>query len=247
MTLRLYDDLAPWWPLLSDPAGYAEEAAVVAEILRTKARRPVQEVLELGSGGGNNAYHLKAHFRLTLTDLSAPMLSVSEALNPDCRHLRGDMRSLRLDDRFDGVVVHDAIMYMTTVEDLRTALRTAFVHLRPGGIALFVPDDVRETFRAGHESGGHDAPDGSGLRYLEWSWDPDPDDTSFIVDFAFLLREPDGSVTAVHDRHLNGLFDLDTWHRLLADAGFADTATIRESDDVGWNPRHLLIGWASQA
>jgi len=218
---------------------------VVAEILRTKARRPVQEVLELGSGGGNNAYHLKAHFRLTLTDLSAPMLSVSEALNPDCRHLQGDMRSLRLDDRFDGVVVHDAIMYMATVEDLRTALKTAFVHLRPGGIALFVPDDVRETFRAGHESGGHDARDGSGLRYLEWSWDPDPDDTSFIVDYAFLLREPDGSVTAVHDRHLNGLFDLETWHRLLADAGFADTATIRESDDVGWNPRHLLIGWAS--
>ena len=245
MTLRFYDDLAPWWPLLSDPAGYAEEAAVLAEILRTKARRPVQEVLELGSGGGNNAYHLKAHFRLTLTDLSAPMLSVSEALNPDCRHLQGDMRSLRLDDRFDGVVVHDAIMYMATVEDLRTALKTAFVHLRPGGIALFVPDDVRETFRAGHESGGHDARDGSGLRYLEWSWDPDPDDTSFIVDYAFLLREPDGSVTAVHDRHLNGLFDLETWHRLLADAGFADTATIRESDDVGWNPRHLLIGWAS--
>lgn len=244
MPPRLYDDLAPWWPLLSDPADYAEEAAVVAEILRTRGRRPVHDVLELGSGGGNNASHLKTHFRLTLTDLSAPMLAVSAALNPEVPHLQGDMRNLRLEKQFDAVLVHDAIMYMTTVEDLRAALVTAFVHLRPGGIALFAPDEVRETFRAGHESGGHDAADGRGLRYLEWSWDPDPRDTSYLVDYAYLLRQSDGSVTTVHDRHVNGIFDLETWHRLLGEAGFAESATIREPDEVGWDPRHLLIGWA---
>ena len=56
--LRFYTDLAPWWPLISAPEEYAEEAAEAARHLRTAAI-PVGEVLELGSGGGNNAVHLK--------------------------------------------------------------------------------------------------------------------------------------------------------------------------------------------
>src|SRR3972149_1508073 len=58
-------------------------------------------VLELGSGGGNNASHMKAHFKLTLVDRSPAMLAVSRALNPECEHLEGDMRTLRLGRGFD--------------------------------------------------------------------------------------------------------------------------------------------------
>ena len=47
-------------------------------------------VLELGSGGGNNASHLKAQFRMTLVDRSPGMLAVSRALNPECEHVEGD-------------------------------------------------------------------------------------------------------------------------------------------------------------
>ncbi len=47
---RFYGDLAPWWPLLSPPAEYEEEAAFAASVLR-RAEIPVREVLELGSGG----------------------------------------------------------------------------------------------------------------------------------------------------------------------------------------------------
>ena len=54
MSERMYTDLAEWWPLISTPAEYAEEAAEAARHLRS-ASIPVYEVLELGSGGGNNA------------------------------------------------------------------------------------------------------------------------------------------------------------------------------------------------
>ena len=49
---RLYSDLAAWWPLISPPEEYTEEAAFAARLLG-QAARPVEEVLELGSGGGH--------------------------------------------------------------------------------------------------------------------------------------------------------------------------------------------------
>src|SRR5260370_768990 len=82
-------------------------------------------VLELGSGGGNSAFHLKAHFAMTLVDLSPRMLLVSRKLNPECEHIRGDIRTLRLGRTFDAVFVHDAICHMTTEPDLRAVLQTA--------------------------------------------------------------------------------------------------------------------------
>ena len=49
-----------------------------------------------------------------MTDLSAEMLAVSRTVNPECEHLRGDMRSLRLHRCFDVVLIHDAIMYVVS-------------------------------------------------------------------------------------------------------------------------------------
>ncbi len=89
-------------------------------------------MLELASGGGNNASHLKAHFQMTLVDVSSPMLRESQRINPECEHLVGDMRSLRLDRRVDSVFVHDAVDYLTNLDDLLAAMATAHLHLKPG-------------------------------------------------------------------------------------------------------------------
>lgn len=220
MPLALYHELAPWWPLLSAPEEYADEAAFYARALRAAGDAPPRTVLELGSGGGNNASHLKRHFAMVLAEPSDGMRAVSAALNPDCEHVAGDMRTVRLGRTFDAVFVHDAIGYMTTEADLRRALATVWAHCRPGGGALLAPDFVMELYAPGTECGGHDAPDGRALRYLEWHWDPDPDDTTYVVDYACLVRERDGTVRAVHDRHLEGLFPRALWLRLLVDAGF---------------------------
>lgn len=144
--LKMYGELAAWWPLLSAVEDYAEEAEFFVQLLSVAGLPQKPALLELGSGGGNNAFYLKRCFaQVTLTDLSPDMLTVSRALNPECEHVQGDMRALRLGREFDAVFVHDAIEYMTTAADLRRALETAWLHTRPGGVALFVPDNVRET------------------------------------------------------------------------------------------------------
>jgi ubiquinone/menaquinone biosynthesis C-methylase UbiE len=219
---KLYGELASWFHLLSWPADYTEEAEFARSLLASPNSPPSPTLLELGSGGGNNASHLKAHFKTTLTDVSEGMLDLSRNLNPECEHLRGDMKSLRLGRVFDAVFIHDAIMYMTKEADLRSALETARVHCKEGGIALFMPDVIRETFVSLTTHGGHDgtAGDGRSIRYIEWTFDPDPSDTTYTVDFAYLLRDGRGPVRVVQDTHVFGIFPRDTWLRLLNDAGF---------------------------
>ena len=110
---KLYGKLAPWFHLLTSPKDYAEEAAFYRKTLLDVCTKRPKTLLELGSGGGNNASHMKKHFAMTLVDMSPRMLALSKSINPECEHKRGDMRSVRLRREFDAVFIHDAIMYMT--------------------------------------------------------------------------------------------------------------------------------------
>jgi SAM-dependent methyltransferase len=233
--MRLYNELAAWWPLLSSPDEYAGEAAFIRRTMVENCEGMPATVLELGSGGGNNAKHLAPDFALTLVDVAEPMLAVSRNLNPGCEHVAGDMRTVRLGRTFDAVVIHDAIMYMTSEADLRLALANAYQHCREGGVAIFIPDFTRENFDAQTSEGGHDA-GGRGLRYLIWAFDPDPADTTYVEYFSLMLREGADTMTFEHERHLFGLFGHDDWLRWLREIGF-DATSIR--DDWG---RDVFIG-----
>lgn len=231
---KMYHEIADWWHLLSEPEHYAQEATFFRELM-VEYGGEVRTVLELGCGGGNNALHLKKHFEITLVDLSPGMLEQSRKLNPECRHIEGDMRSLRLDQRFDAVFVHDAVVYMLTEDDLRAAMATAHAHLRGGGVALFVPDFTAESFHPDTKHGGYDGED-RGLRYLEWVRPIEPGATTYTMDFAYLLRHPSGEVEVMQDRHTCGLFPRATWIRMLEETGFR--AAVRRDQ---WE-RELFVG-----
>jgi hypothetical protein len=195
----------------------------------------------LGSGGGNNASHLKQYFTMTLVDLSEDMLQLSWSLNPELEHIQGDMRTVRLNRQFDAVFMHDAVMYMTTLEDLRLAIRTASVHCKPGGLVLLAPDCTRETFKASTDCGGHDQ-GGRGLRYLEWEWDPDTADSTFLVEYAYLLREADGSVRSLYDRHTHGLFSREEWLSVLQQEGFQAQVLPFEHSELEPGSTEMFLG-----
>jgi len=216
----MYGELASWFHLITAPEDYKEEAAFFVKALTDACDAPPKTVQELGSGGGNNASHMKAHFDLTLVDISAEMLALSQTINPELDHLQGDMRNFRLGEEYDAVFVHDAVSYMTTKRDLRSAIKTAYVHCRPGGAALFAPDDLVETFDEKVNTGGHSDPNGRGIRYLEWSSDPTPKDTKVQTDYAYVIREANGAVRVEHDQHITGLFTRATWLQLLSETGF---------------------------
>jgi SAM-dependent methyltransferase len=246
---RLYRELAGWWPLISPPGEYTNEAAYLAAVLRSTAAIPVHDVLDLGSGGGHVAMHLKDRFTLTLADISGEMLEVSRRLNPQCRHVRGDMRTMSLGQQFDAVLTHDAIDYVTSRDDLAMVIATAFAHCRPGGIAVFVPDYVKDDFRA-LTGGGGGGEDGSGRKatFRERTWDPDPADDWVQAEYEFILQEADGTVQVVKETHRLGVFSRETWRQLLVAAGFLVRPDVTEGTGFanrsmpGKPPANIFIG-----
>jgi SAM-dependent methyltransferase len=242
MRWALYDELTPWYRLLDATEDHADEVAHYVAELGAHEGPPVRTLLELGAGAGNNGAYLKLHYTCTLTDLSPAMLDLSRALNPECEHALGDMRTLRLERQFDAVLLHDALTYMRTEAELRQAAETAFVHTRPGGVAIFAPDCVVETFAEDTEV--HEAEAGGrALRCLAWMWDPDPTDTEYTVDYVFMLREG-GALRVVHDTHHEGLFDRTTWLRVLHEVGFRAEWRPRPGIEPGVYVPELL--WAER-
>ena len=216
---RLYTDLAHLWPLMSPPEDYADEAACLRHELRKRLGSGRAPILDLGTGGGHLFHHIADGFDATVVDLSEAMLAHSRRLNPDVTHHTGDMRTVRLGETFDAVLIHDAIDYMTTEDDVRAAFATARAHLRPGGLFIVIPDNYVETFtppRVRHETRrGH----GAELTFVEYSWDPDPNDTQTETVYVFFF-EQDGELRVEVDRHVTGLFPIGTWERLFVESGF---------------------------
>ncbi len=153
------------------------------------------------------------------------------------------MRLLRLGRMFDGVLIHDAIMYMTSEEDLRAALVTAYEHCKPGGVVVIAPEWVAETFRPRTARDGVDA-GGQGVRYLEWIWDADPNETKVNYEVILAFKEND-EIRTVVDRQVVGLFPRATWLRLLEDVGFKaeaveDPSTYGERSVVFLGHKQIL-------
>jgi SAM-dependent methyltransferase len=241
---RLYDELAGWWPLISPPEQYAADAQSLARVFAA-APRPVREVLDLGSGGGHVAWHLKEQLDLTLVDISAPMLAVSRELNPECAHVQGDMLTIRLGRRFDAVLVHDAVDYVTTEAELLQVAQTAFAHCRPGGLAVFAPDHTAAAFRTGTGGGGGSDGTGRQASFRERTSDPDPADEWIESEYEFTLRTADNRVEVVRETHRLGAFRLETWQRVLTAAGFdpePDDMAAAYAGTGGSGLRHIFIG-----
>lgn len=217
---RLYSDLAKYWPLMSPPEEYADESPHWRnQILTRFAKRPVR-ALELGTGGGHFLSHLTDIVDATAVDLSESMLENARRLNPDVEHIVGDMRSIRLERIFDVVLIHDAIAYITSEDDLAATFATARAHLEVGGLFMTMPDHYIDRpvwpyiNHRTHKQGDRE------LTYIEYS-SPDVNNPSLLQSsFLFVITE-NGERRMELDHHTTGLFPVDTWRRLIEEAGFS--------------------------
>lgn len=222
---RLYGELAYLWPIISPPSEYQEAAEVWRQAIRDKLGEGRHRVLELGVGGGHNLSHLTEEFEATATDISPEMLDLSRKLNPSVGHHLGDMRTLRLGETFDAVLIHDAISYMLTEGDLTATFDTAKRHLRPGGLLIIAPEWVQENFRAPmvlhwvREQGDIQ------VTVQEYIHDPDSSDTEIESVYTYTIVE-NGQERVEQDTHTTGLFPMATWTRLLQEADF-QVETVR--------------------
>lgn len=207
---RLYDDLAWLWPLWGDPDGeYAMWCDHVARLMGRYATIPTETILDIGCGGGKNAFNLTRYFKVTGIDISPAMLGLARTANPECTFLQADMRSFDLGSQFDCVLMDDAIAYMATREELAAAFECAYHHMRSGGVMVVSPDETKETFQQNHtrvsRAEAKTVPENLDVVFVENDYDPDPSDDQFEFTLVCLIRK-DGRLHLETDCHAVGLF-----------------------------------------
>ncbi len=226
---RMYGDLAWTWPIFSGRDNYVVEAEDFTARIRSYSSIQVETLLHLGCGCGQLDWTLKKHFGVTGVDISPDMLAMARAQNPEVTYHLGDMRTVRLGRIFDAVMVADSIDYMLREQELRAAFETALLHLKPDGVFCTYAEHTCERFNqndtqcSAHSRGGVD------LAFFENSYDPDPTDTTFEYTAVYLIRR-DGALQIETDRHLCGLFPLQTWLDLLREVGFQVTLAETPED-----------------
>jgi SAM-dependent methyltransferase len=216
---RLYSDLAWTWPIISPVKDYIEETELFSKLIREHSKIGVKTLLHLGCGGGHNDYTFKKYFRVTSVDISEDMLGLAKKLNPEVNYKYGDMRTMQLGEKYDGVAILDSINYIKTVEDLQRTFITTYEHLKPGGVFLTFVEQIAGQFKQNNTTCSTHSQSDVEITFIENYYDPDPTDTSYEATFIYLIRV--GGKLEVHtDRHLCGIFKLKTWLELLKATGF---------------------------
>ena len=141
-----FQKYAEYYDLLYKDKDYQQESNFVVQLLREHAPQ-AQNLLELGCGTGRHAEHLiQAGYQVCGIERSPEMLSIArqrqQQLSPDAQAAfsirEGDLRTVRLEQKFDAVLaLFHVISYQTLNEDLEAAFTTVQKHLKPDGIFLF--------------------------------------------------------------------------------------------------------------
>ncbi len=211
-----YEELAWTDLLLAPPESCSDNVEAFCRIIKENSLIETKSMLHLASGAGVYDYTFKRHFQVTGVDISDGMLDVARELNPEVEYVKGDMRTIELTRLFDAVVVPDAIAYMTNRNDLQQTLTTAAKHLKPGGVLLIVAhtkEEFRENNFAYSGSG-----DGVDVTVFENNYILKPAGDQYEATITYLIRRA-GELKVYTDRHLLGLFGLETWQELLYDHG----------------------------
>jgi len=216
---RLYGDLAWVWPIISPPEDHIEEAELFANTIEENTKIEVNTLLNLGCGGGHDDNTLKKYFQITSVDNNEAMLELARKLNQEVTYYQGDMRIIRLGKCFDAVIITDAINYLRTTKDLRRVFVTAYKHLKSGGIFLTFVEEIAGKFKQNNTTCSTHSQDDVEITFIENQYDPDPTDTSYEATFIYLIRCR-GELVIHTDRHLCGIFKLETWLNLLKEVGF---------------------------
>ena len=216
---RLYGDLAWTWPIISPVEDYIEETELFNKLIKEHSAIEVKTLLHLGCGGGHNDYTFKKHFKVTSVDISKDMLTLAKKLNQEVNYQYGDMRTIRLEEKFDAVTILDSINYIRTVKDLQRTFITAYEHLKSGGVFLTFVEQIAGQFKQNNTTYSTHSQGDVEITFIENYYDPDLVDTNYEVTFIYLIRV--GGKPEVHtDRHLCGIFKLETWLELLKITGF---------------------------
>jgi len=201
-----YNDLAWVDQVLATPESYSDEALSYINALKNYIPIINPTLLHMGCGAGGHDFHFKKHFSVTGVDLSEGMLNLARQTNPEIIYFHGDMRTIDLGSKFDVVAIPDSIAYMSTLEDLKAALKNALKHLKPNGVILIVAH-TQEEFRDNNFAYTGEK---ENVHVTVFENNHVVSDNTYESTIIYLIRRG-GEVSVFHEVHTLGLFSYDAW------------------------------------
>jgi len=142
----VFADYAGLYDRLYEDKDYEKECDFLVSIFDRFPHIGVDTVLDMGCGTGGHALPLAARgYKVIGVDRSEQMLAVAEqktkasASGKTLSFIKGDIRNLHLNKRFDSVIcMFSVLSYQTSNDDVLSTLKTARRHLKKGGV--FVSD-----------------------------------------------------------------------------------------------------------
>ncbi|MDR2179205.1 MAG: class I SAM-dependent methyltransferase [Synergistaceae bacterium] len=138
--MSVFGDYSKYYDLLYRDKDYEAEARYVDALIK-KYGHNARSMLELGCGTGRYTREFsRLGYAVHGVDFSEDMLTEAREKSENVEGLRfsyGDMRSVRLGEKFDVVAaLFHVLSYQTTNQDVLDAFTTVKEHLAPEGIAV---------------------------------------------------------------------------------------------------------------
>lgn len=227
MNWKVYNELAWIDNILASPESYEEEAMTYIKAIRRYVSVPSAAMLHLGCGAGGHDFHFKKYFIVTGVDISEGMLDLAKTRNPEVTYVKGDMRTVNLNKKFDIVIIPDSIAYMTTLEHLTATMKNAAAHMNPNGVILVVAH-TKEEFKNNNfaYTGAKD-----NIHITVFENNHIITESSYEAAMFYLIRK-NGGKSIHHEIHTLGLFTHDQWIDIFNKCGLkADEMSLNNLYD----------------
>jgi len=146
----MYGEMAQYYDRIYSFKDYAAEAGRLKAFIARHGKSGGRRWLDVACGTGCHLAELAEAFDAEGLDLSAELLAHARVRNPGMTFHLGDMRTFELPSRFDVITcLFSSIGYMTTMEDLYTAIANMARHLTNGGVLVVEPWLTPEAWQPG--------------------------------------------------------------------------------------------------
>jgi SAM-dependent methyltransferase len=212
---------------------YHAEAEQVHQRIQRHSQLTGRSLLDVACGTGQHLACLQSRYRVEGLDADPGMLAVAAERLPGVPLHQADMRDFDLGRQFDVVTcLFSAIGYMTTIRDLRRAIRSMARHLRPGGLLIVEPWFTPDRWQPGRAAAIFvDLPE---LKIARMNVSRTRGRVS-ILDFHYLIARPNG-VERFRERFNLGLFSQSEYR-----SAFEAVGLTVELDPEGLMSRGLYV------
>ena len=130
-----FKDYAEYYDLIYKDKDYEKEVDFIENVF---GENKPEKILEVGCGTGNyTKILLERGYEVTAVDISEDMLEIARR-KCNCKIIKGDIRSVSINDKFDACIAMFAVMgYLTKNSDVIKALNNIHRHLKPNGVFVF--------------------------------------------------------------------------------------------------------------